>query len=144
MIIGPGKYSKDPSIIPDSIVVTLPVQFFDDRKWTDKEWGGYDGFNKMFKEYMAEDDALWNYRLTNLPTKDVAWVYLVYDGKFQFRTNLVQIERNVSKVFDDGPDGEERYFPHANWLILAGPVIEAPEGWEQKGFQGFRYGYQLF
>jgi len=139
MIIGPSKYSKDPSLIPDSVVVTLPVQFFDDR-----EWHSIDEFNKMFKEYMAEDDALWNFRLTNLPKFDVAWVYLVYGGKFQWKTNLVQIERNVSKVFDDGPDGEERYFPNANWLILAGPVIQAPDDWYQKGFQGFRYGYQLF
>lgn len=138
MIIGPSKYSKDKTIIPDSIVVTLPVEFFADRGWD------YEGFNKMFYNYMAEDDALWNYRLTNLPTKDVAWVYLVYDGKFQFRTNLVQIERNVSKTFGDGPTGEEWDFPNANWLILSGPAIVAPEGWEQKGFQGFRYAYQLF
>lgn len=139
MIIGPSKYSKDPSIIPDSIVVTLPVQFFEDRGWND-----YDKFNKMFKRYMGKENSLWNFRLTNLPTKDVAWVYLVYNGFFQFKTNLVQIERDVSKTFSDGPTGEAFHFPKANWLILCGPVIEAPEGWEQKGFQGFRYGYQLF
>lgn len=145
MIVGPGKYSKDPSLVPEGIAVTLPKQFFDDR-----EWGSYDAFTKMFEEYMndpnqkEENPNLWNFRLTNLPTHDVAWVYIIYDGKFQFRTNLVQIERNVSKEWDDGPNGEVYSFPNANWLILAGPVVKAPEGWEQKGFQGFRYATFLF
>jgi len=50
----------------------------------------------------------------------------------------------VSKIFDDGPDEKAREFPNANWLILAGPVVKAPEGMDQKGFQGFRYTIKLF
>src|SRR6185295_1498243 len=105
-------YSKDPSIIPEGIMLTLPVQFFEDRQWD------YDGFIKMFQKYMEADDSIWNFRLTNLPKQDIAWVYLVFDKKVQFRLNCVQFERNVSKSFKDGPNKKVRNFPNANWVIL--------------------------
>jgi hypothetical protein len=139
MIIGPSKYSKDISLKPDSIVLTLPKQFFDDRGWSIEK------FNKYFERVMRKEDWLWNFRLTNLPsTNDIAWVYLVYGGFFQWKMNFVQYERNVSKSFSDGPKKAAREFPNANWVILAGPPVKAPEGWPQKGFQGFRYACNLF
>lgn len=131
-------YSKDPSIIPEGIALTLPLQFFNDRGWT------YASFEKMFEKYMAGEFSLWNYRLTNLPLHDVAWVYLIFDGFIQFRLNMVQYERDVSKVFKDGPDKKVREFPNANWVILAGPAVKPPHDWPQKGFQGFRYTTKLF
>ncbi len=137
MITAQG-YSKDLSIIPEGIILTLPVQFFEDRKWD------YKGFIKMFERYMAREDSLWNFRLTNLPLHDVLWVYLVFDKHVQFRTNMVMYERNVSKVFNDGPDRKVRNFPNANWVILSGPVVRPPYEWPQKGFQGFRYTTKLF
>jgi hypothetical protein len=138
MIVGPSKYSKDQSIIPEGIMLTLPVAFFEDRKW------GCEGFIKMFERYMSKEDSIWNFRLTNLPTHEVAWVYLVFDKKVQFRVNMVMYERNVSKYFYDGPDKKERAFPSANWVILSGPAIRPPHEWPQKGFQGFRYTTKLF
>lgn len=137
-MITPQGYSKDISLIPEGIVLTLPVEFFADRKWD------YEGFIKMFERYMAKDDSIWNYRLTNLPTRDIAWVYLVFDKKIQFRVNFVQYERNESKTFNDGPDKKDRDFPNANWVILCGPAVRPPYEWPQKGFQGFRYCTKLF
>lgn len=137
MITATG-YSKDPSIIPDGIMLTLPIAFFEDRNWD------YDGFTKMFQKFMAADDSIWNFRLTNLPKHDIAWVYLVFDKKVQFRVNFVQYERNVSKCFKDGPNKKVRDFPNANWVILCGPAVRPPHEWPQKGFQGFRYTTQLF
>jgi hypothetical protein len=93
---------------------------------------------------MSKEDSIWNFRLTNLPTQEVAWVYLVFDGFIRFRVNLVMYERNVSKYFYDGPDGKERAFPKANWVILSGPAIRPPYEIPQKGFQGFRYTTKLF
>jgi hypothetical protein len=137
MITATG-YSKDRSIIPEGIMLTLPVQFFEDRKWD------YKGFIKMFERYMAREDSLRNFRLTNLPLHEVLWIYLVFDKHVQFRTNMVMYERNVSKSFNDGPDRKCRNFPNANWVILSGPAIRPPYECPQKGFQGFRYTTKLF
>jgi hypothetical protein len=138
MIIGPSKYSKDPTIPAEGIALTLPKQFFEDRGWT------YAEFEKYFEKLMAKDDSIWHFRLTNLPTQDVAWVYLIFEGFIQFRLNLVMYERNKSKVFKDGPDSENRHFPNSNWVLLAGPAVRAPYEMIQKGFQGFRYTTKLF
>jgi hypothetical protein len=138
MIIGPSTYSKDPSIRAEGIMLTLPKQFFQDRGWT------YAEFEKYFKQFMAGESSIWNFRLTNLPKREVAWVYLVFEGFIQFRLNLVMYERNKSKTFKDGPDKKARKFPNANWVILCGPAVTAPFEMPQKGFQGFRYTTFLF
>lgn len=137
-MITPTGYSKDPSIKPEGIVLTLPVAFFEDRK------AGIEQFKKMFVRYMERDDALWNFRLTNLPKHEVGWVYLNFDKQIQFRTNFVQYERNVSKSFKDAPDGKIRDFPNANWVIMCGPAVAPPDRYELPGFQGFRYCTKLF
>lgn len=138
MII-PGGYSKDPNIRPEGIVLTLPVQFFEERK------AGIEPFKKAFERYMQREDALWNFCLTNLPTvDDIAWVYLIFDRHLQYQCNFVQYERNVSKSFTDAPDGRVRHFPGANWVIFTGPVVKPPEPYPLKGFQGFRYCTKLF
>jgi len=138
MIIGPGKYSKDQSIIPEGIALTLPKMFFEDRGWT------YADFEKYFERFMQGEDHIWNFKLTNLPTHDVAWAYIIFDGYIQFRANVVMYERNKSKIFNDGPNKQVREFPSANWIILSGPAIKAPYEFPQKGFQGFRYTTKLF
>lgn len=137
MITAKG-YSKDPSIMPEGIMLTLPTMFFEDRKT------GIDDFKRMFERYMVRDDAIWNFKLTNLPLHDVAYVYLVFDKQVQYRVNLVCYERNVSKQFKDAPDLKVRNFPNCNWVLLTGPVTKPPYEWPQKGFQGFRYTTKLF
>lgn len=131
-------YSKDLSIMPEGIMLTLPTIFFEDRG-TDVE-----SFTLMFYRFMKQDDSLWNFKLKNLPKHDVAWVYLVYDKKVQFRLNLVQYERNTSKEFKDSPDRKIRRFENCNWVIMCGPPVRPPHEWPQKGFQGFRYTTKLF
>jgi len=137
MITAKG-YSKDPALVPDAIVLTLPVMFFKDRNMTVEE------FKALFERYMQQDDALWNFRLTNLPTRDVLYVYLIFDGQLQYRANFVQYERNKAKRFKDAPDGKARDFPPSNWVLFTGPVIKPVEPWPLKGFQGFRYATTLF
>lgn len=142
-MITPTGYSKDPHLQADGIVLTLPVMFFEDRKTNVQD------FKKMFPLHMAAEDSLWNFRLTNLPTQDIAWVYLIFDKHIQFRCNFVQYERNASKRFADAEDGRIRSFPNANWVIMCGPAIPTPPGhhWyenECRGFQGFRYCTYLF
>ena len=132
-------YSKDSSIMPEGIMLTLPVMFFEDRGIID-----YETFKKLFERYMRAEDSLWNFRLTNLPKHDIAWVYLVFEKQVQYRLNFVQYERNTSKQFNDSPDGRIRKFENCNWVILTGPAVKPPHEWPQKGFQGFRYTTKLF
>lgn len=107
-MITTNGYSKDQGLLPDAVVLTLPVKFFQDRGWS------YAEFEKYFERFMSNENNVWNFRLTNLPKQGVAWVYLIFEGHIQYRLNLVQYERNVSKVFYDAPDGKPRSFPKAN------------------------------
>lgn len=118
---------------PVGIVITMPVAFFKDRGMTVEE------FKEVFERYMAMDDGIWNFKLTNLPKLDVELVYICFAGYIQYRVNLVQYERNVSKSFKDSHDGKDRDFPNCNWVILSGPAIKPDREVVQQGFQGFRY-----
>lgn len=132
-------YSKDPNIVPEGIALTLPTAFFTDRGMNT------DQFKKYFERLMADEEMIWNFKLTNLPTiNDLLWVYLIFDRHIQYRMNFVQIERNKSKFFKDSTDGQRRYFPGANWVIFTGPPLKPKDPWPQKGFQGFRYTTKLF
>jgi hypothetical protein len=131
-------YSKDPYIPADGIVLTLPVQWFDDRKMTVEQ------FKPYFERLMRQENTLWHFRLTNLPKQDIAFVYLLFDKHIQYRANFVMYERGTVKVFNDTPDRIVRRFPPSNWVIFSGPVIKAPYAWPQRGFQGFRYCTKLF
>lgn len=137
MITAKG-YSKDPTLMPDGIALTLPVQFFEDRKMSCSD------FEKYFVRLMRNEDTTWNFKLKNLPTKDVLYVYFVFDGFIQYRLNLVMYERNKSKTFNDTPDGKVRHFESCNWVICSGPAVKAPYDFPMKGFQGFRYTTTLF
>ncbi len=133
------KYNALKDGPPDAIILTLPVAFFENRKMDPKIFGG------LFEKFLSRhDDGVWNYRKTTLPTHDVLYVYLIWDGKIQYRTNLVGYERNKSKTFIDSTDGKPRNFVNANWIILSGPAVKAPHDMPMKGFQGFRYSHKLF
>ena len=122
----------------ESIILTMPVAFFNDRNMT------HDEFREVFEEALAEEDGIWNFLKSNLPTQDVAFVYIVFGGMVQYRTNLVCYERGVAKSFDDAPDGIVREFPPSNWILISGPAIRAPYEIPMKGFQGHRYSKVLF
>lgn len=137
-MITPEGYSKDPNIQPDGIVLTFPVAFFKDRGMTCAE------FEKLFTRYMRTEDAVWNFRLTNLPTRQVQYVYLIFDGFLQFRATLIEYQRNVAKEFNDSEDGQIRRFPVSNWVLFTGPLVKCPFNRMMRGFQGFRYCTELF
>lgn len=132
-MITENSYSKDPFIQPEGIALTLPVMWFENRGWTVEK------FKPHFERFMQREDAIWNFRLTNLPTKDFYLVYMVFGGFIQYQCNLVQIERNVAKTFHDAPDGKPIVFAASNWILITGPAIAPPYPMPQKGFQGFRY-----
>lgn len=123
---------------PDGIMLTLPKIFFVDRKMNPEK------FKKVFERHMRQEGSWWNFKLTNLPKHDVLYVYLVFDGKIQYRCNLICYERNVSKSFKDSDDRKVRQFNNCNWILFTAPIIKPTEDFIQKGFQGFRYTQKLF
>ena len=129
---------KDLSEPPEAIILTMPVAFFKDRDMDQ------DAFGEYFERFMRSEDALWNYKKHTLPTQEIIWVYLVWNGKVQFRLNFVEYQRNKSKTFTDAYDGKAREFPKMNWIILSGPAIPAPYDIPMKGFQGHRYTKKIF
>ena len=137
-MITANGYSKDISIIPDGIMLTLPTAFFEDRGMN------IDQFKKVFERHMAQEESWWNFKLTNLPKHDVAYVYLVFDKHVQYRCQLVMYERGATKAFADSHDRKVRTFENCNWVLFTGPVVKPPHEWPQKGFQGFRYTTTLF
>lgn len=137
-MITPHGYSKDPNLVPEAIVLTLPVQFFENRKACIPQ------FKKMFERYMAKEDSIWLFRLTNLPIHEIAWCYLLFDKHIQYELNFVQFERNVAKSFKDSPDGKMRHFPPSNWVIMTGPARKPPKPFPLRGFQSARYSLRLW
>lgn len=123
---------------PDAIIITMPIAFFNDRGMT------YGEFCKVFERYLKKETGTWNFVKKNLPTQAVAFCYIVFDGFVQYRTNVVQYQRNTTKHFTDAPDGKTRSFENKNWIILSGPAIKAPIDIPMKGFQGHRYSKLLF
>jgi hypothetical protein len=118
---------------PIGILLTMPKAFFEDRQMSEAD------FKKVFERFMAMDDGIWNFIKKTLPVHDIAYCYLVFGGKVQYKVNIVGYERNVAKTFYDTPDAKPRNFEASNWIILSGPAIKPPFDIPMKGFQGFRY-----
>jgi hypothetical protein len=118
---------------PVAIMLTLPKAFFDDREMSVEE------FLPLFERHMQQDESLWYFKKKNLPVHDVAFCYIVFGGKVQFKTNVVMYERNKTYTFRDAKDKRNRTFENCNWIILCGPATKAPYEITNKGFQGFRY-----
>lgn len=112
--------------------------FFEDRKMSVEQ------FKKVFERHMSMENSWWNFKLTNLPKLEVLYVYLVFDGKVQYRCNLMMYERHKSKSFKDSPDQKVRHFKNCNWVLFTGPVVKPKIDVPKKGFQGFRYTEKLF
>ena len=123
-------------IKPDGIIVTMPEAFF-------KEYDQNRFELEMKAMNEPDSEMIWYRVMKNLPTIEVLYCYLVYNGKVMWRTNIAGVERNVTKSFPR-PKGGIRTFENANMLMLCGPTLKAPGDFPMKGFQGFRYTQQLF
>jgi hypothetical protein len=130
-----NKHLIEPS---EGIILTMPVIFFEETGHTSKT------LCKQFEEEFSNENGLWYFLKKNLPVQDFIYIYIVWDGKIQYRTNLASIERNKSYAFCDEPDGKVRRFENKNWIILCNPLIKAPYEIPMKGFQWHRYTKKIF
>jgi len=76
------------------------------------------------------------------PDKKYEFVYLIWDGKVQYRLSIEEYQKRTSGRFADG--GVVRSFKNRNLVVMSGPVVKAPFDIPKKGFQGFRYTEFLF
>jgi hypothetical protein len=136
MIIERG-FSKDPSILPEGIVVTHGREMINDQ-------GGLRTFLKGFLRVMDryEEGGYWMHKLKNNPTFDVPHVYIIVAGRLYGRCYFGGYRKDVVEQGYTA-DGQEKIidWPH---IILSGPFEKCPFKRQLKGFQGFRYCTTLF
>ncbi len=134
-MITENGYSKDPTIMPEGIVVTLGKDLM-------KDQGGAKLFLANFLETMNEEDSYWMHKCSNLPKQDFAQVYLSVMNRLWGRVYCGGMRKNqpVTGVTADGKKIDIIW----NHIILAGPFEKCPFKRELKGFQGFRYCTKLF
>ena len=119
---------------PESIVVTMPLAFF--KEYTIEK----------FEDEMAAmktNSLVWYRVVKNLPKFQTLYCYIVYYNKIQWRTNILEFEKNMTRTFVR-PEGGIRTFQNVNAILLCGPTIKAPIDFPMKGFQGFRYSEKIF
>lgn len=122
----------------DAIVLTLGQDFLNN-----KYPGGRPAIIKALERTNDSDDNLWmQFCGSGVPARQVEFCYLVWDGKVQYRLNVLEYKSNQSGKFADG--GVVRSFKNRNMVVMQGPAIKAPYDIPMKGFQGFRYTEFLF
>jgi hypothetical protein len=154
-------YSKDPSIMPEGIVITFPVQFLLDIapqlnscQSVVKSNGSYRiryntrkhqilaGYRQCIKEIEQvrkdADNTWWWHSIGNRPTIKVLNAYIIILGRIRYKAVIVGWEPGGEKQFVDN-----RKLSAKHWLQLA-YFEPAPFAIERKGFQGFRYCTKLF
>lgn len=117
---------------PDGIILTLSQRTIQQRR------GGYKQIVQEWKDSNGEKMTWW-YRSGTAPrdTSNIEWVYWVVAGRIRWRCRLLEIEKNVTKMFSVGNPMFGK-----NWFVMFDfePIPKHLQV-EHKGFQGFRYYY---
>lgn len=132
-------YSKDPSLMPEGIVLTFGATMI-------KEQGGLKTFLHAFEETMNvyEEGHYWMHTCSNLPTIEVDIIYLILANRLYGKVYNGGYHRNHNKnVIAYGATGQQKLMDKP-FIVLSGPIIKCPFKRELRGFQGFRYCTKLF
>jgi hypothetical protein len=138
MITATG-YSKDPSIIPQGIVVTFGQQMI-------KEQGGLKTFLKAFQKTMSqhEEGSYWMHTMSNFPKMEADHIYIIVANRLLGRVYCGGYHRNhEANVIGYGATGKQKLMDKP-FVILSGPLEKCPFKRKLRGFQGFRYCTKLF
>ncbi len=121
----------------DAIMLTLGQKFF-------KLYPGGERQVRRQLERMNNSDNYYWMQLcgSGVPKVKVDYCYLVFNGKVQYRCDIVKYSKRESGEFTDG--GITRVYSNKNMVYLQGPTITAPCEIPFKGFQGIRYTELLF
>lgn len=132
MITATG-YSKDPSIVPEGLVITIGQE-------TAKNNGGYKNVLKHFLLTLENDDGYWMHKMLLFPKIEVADVYIITMNRLWGRAKFGWLEKSATFKYTPDDPGT------VSWprLVIVGPFEKCPFKRELKGFQGFRYCTKLF
>ena len=133
MITATG-YSKDPSLVPEGIVITFGEKML-------KSNGGRKAVLSHFLKVMAHEDDYWMHKMLNWPKVEVSDVYIITMGRLWGRVKFGWFDKSATFAYrSDGTDIE------VSWprMVLVGPFEKCPVKRKLKGFQGFRYCTKLW
>lgn len=134
MITADG-YSKDPTIMPEGIVVTFGQDMI-------KRHGSYRQFIRYFEDHMmADEDNMWLHKCKNKPQQDIIYVYVIVCNRLKYK--LTYGGHYTDPIEGGRADGTRDIFAWPR-ITLAGPLEKCPFKRILKGFQGFRYCTKLF
>lgn len=138
-MITESGYSKDLSIIPEGIAVTLGSQMIEEKCGSGKQ--GLLSFLRWFESCLNDDGAFF-LKLKNKPTRDILYVYVIVCNRLYCRCLYAGHQRSFEGY--TSPDSET--IEETNWsgILVAGPIKKPKFKRELKGFQGFRYTTKLF
>ncbi len=131
-------YSKDPSIIPEGIVITWSVDMI-------RLKGGLLSFIRYFEMVMSDEDTHWLQKCKNAPKHDITTVYIIVCNRLAYKCFYGGHQRGETEINNgDGISFSSR--TKIDWprIVIAGPFEKCPFKRELRGFQGFRYCTKLF
>lgn len=133
MITAQG-YSKDPSIMPEGIVVTFGKEMIQDH-------GGLLTFIRHFERSMAGEKNGWCHKIKNRPQHEFDHVYIIIANRLAYRCYFGGFQK--FEFTGEKANGDTNY---VSWpgMYLSGPIEKCPFKRTLKGFQGFRYCTKLF
>lgn len=121
----------------DAILLTIGKKVFDIYP------GGEKQVRKLLEGMNKTDRYHWCQLCgSGVPRIKVPYVYLVFNGKIQYRAEVKGYGKNVTQEFND--TGITRIMRDCNLVYIQGPVIAAPYEIPFKGFQGIRYTELIF
>lgn len=127
-------YSKDPSIMPEGIVITFGKEMMESN-------GGQRAMMKHFLQTMEEEENFWMHKMKNWPKVPITDVYIITLNRLWGRVKFGWFDQSAAFAYrPDGSDFEVKW-PR---MVLVGPFEKCPFKRELKGFQGFRYCTKLF
>ncbi len=138
-MITESGYSKDPTIMPEGIVVTFGQQMI-------KEQGGLRTFLKAFQKTMDgyTEGHYWMHTCSNFPKMEADHIYIIVANRLYGRVYCGGYKRNAeANVIGLGATGKQKLMDKP-FVILSGPFEKCPHKRILKGFQGFRYCTTLF
>lgn len=131
-------YSKDPTIMPEGIVVTFGQQMI-------KEQGGLKTFLSYFERVMAghEEGSYWMHTCSILPKQEPDHIYIIIANRLYGRAYFGGFQRSIQGAIGRTANGKLKMLEKP-FIILSGPLEKCPFKREIRGFQGFRYCSKLF
>jgi hypothetical protein len=132
MITATG-YSKDPSLMPEGVVITFGKEMMDNN-------GGQKAVLKFFTETMQDENNYWMHKMLIWPKIEVADVYIITLNRLWGKAKFGWFDKGIAFKYSPTDAGVIEW-PR---MVIVGPFERCPFKRTLKGFQGFRYCTKLF